>query len=334
MKKNIGNLPIKLKGDINMVVLITGITGMIGSHFAKSCQERGWKTYGIARSSASSRMVAIEDERIIRCDILDSYALSEVFRRIKPDIVIHLAAQAFNGISWQMPNITHQTNYFGTLNMLECCRIISPNAKILIACSSAEYGDVKPEDCPLKEERLLKPMSPYGVSKVATENLGFQYSINYKMKILFPRLFIHVGTGHPPATAIQNFARQLALIAKGKLDPIVRVGNLETARDFIDVRDGVKAMMIILEKGKYREPYNICSGEAVKISEALKILINISGLDIKIVKDSNLLRPSDEPLLLGDNSKLKKLGWSREFAFKETLEAVYYDWMNRINGEI
>ena len=145
-----------------------------------------------------------------------------------------------------------------------------------------------------------------------------------------PRLFIHVGTGHPPATAIQNFARQLALIRKGKLEPVIKVGRLDTARDFIDVRDGVAAMMLMIEKGCFGQPTNVCTGQAHKISDILELLLDISRLDVQVVADPALMRPSDEPLLLGDNSRIRALGWQQQYSMRTTLEAVYEDWLQRI----
>jgi GDP-4-dehydro-6-deoxy-D-mannose reductase len=189
---------------------------------------------------------------------------------------------------------------------------------------------VKPEECPLAEDRLLRPISPYGVSKVTTEALGYQYFRNYGLKVFLPRLFIHVGTGHPPDTAIQNFARQLALIAKGISEPVIRVGNLDSARDFIDVRDGVAGLMMLLEHGNAGDPINICTGEALTIREVLNRLIAISGQRVQVMPDPRLGRPSDEPLLLGDNSKLLRLGWKRQYSMTETLQAVFDDWMQRI----
>ena len=313
-----------------MNVLITGITGMIGSHCARASRAAGWETYGIARSSASSRIAAVDDPQVFRCDILDYTALEEIFETVRPDVVIHMAAQAFNGSSWKSEWSTQQTNYVGTANVLRCCRLIVPECKVLIACSSAEYGDVKLEDCPLKENRPLRPVSPYGVSKVATEALGYQHFHNFQLRVFLPRLFIHVGTGHPPSTAIQNFARQLALIAKGRLDPIVQVGNLDTSRDFIDVRDGVAGLMLLLDKGKPGEAVNICTGEAVGIRSVLDMLIAISGKKVDVLGAPQLRRPSDEPLLLGDNSKLVSLGWTRQYSMQQTLEAVYQDWLSRI----
>ena len=313
-----------------MKVLVTGGTGMIGSHFMEAYRKAGHEVYGIARSSASSRMSAIQDQSIIRCDILERDALEKVIDRIRPDVIIHMAAQAFNGDSWNLEYVTHETNYTGTLNVLYCAREAVPEAKILLACSSAEYGNIKEEDCPLKEDRLLTPHTPYGVSKAGVENLGRQYALNYGMKVFLPRMFIHVGTGHPPATAIQNFARQLALIKAGKLPPEIHVGNLTTYRDYIDVRDGVKAMRLLLDKGNPGEPYNICNNKAYQIREILDMLIEISGTDAKVISDEKLFRVADEPLLLGDDSKIKALGYVREYSMEQTLRDVFHDWEGRI----
>lgn len=313
-----------------MKTLITGITGMIGSEIARLTKTRGYETYGLARFSAASRMAVLQDKNVIRCDILDRDALERVVEKIKPELVIHLAAQAYNGISWEMEDITHLTNYTGTINVLKACRRFIPKAKIVLACSSAAYGDVTLADTPLKEARPLKPITPYGVTKAATEALGYQYFKNYGMEIFLPRLFIHVGTGHPPATAIQNFARQLALIARKMAPPTVKVGNLNSARDFVDVRDGARAVLLLAEKGTPGDPVNICSATAYSVAEILEMLIDISGQKVEIVADSQLLRPSDEPILLGDNTKLKALGWSPNYTIKETLATVYEDWLSRI----
>ncbi|MBR1913253.1 MAG: GDP-mannose 4,6-dehydratase [Lachnospiraceae bacterium] len=313
-----------------MRVLVTGGTGMVGSHFMSSYKKEGNEVIGIARNSASSRMAAIQDDTIVRCDILERDALMKIFRDFKPDIVIHMAAQAFNGDSWNLEYVTHNTNYLGTLNVLYCCRETVPEAKVLLACSSAEYGNIKEEDCPLKEDRLLTPHTPYGVSKAGVENLGRQYALNYGMKVFLPRMFIHVGTGHPPATAIQNFARQLALIKAGRLKPEIHVGNLTTYRDYIDVRDGVKAMRLLMEKGNPGEPYNICNGKAYQIQEILDMLVEISGTNAKVISDKKLFRVADEPLLLGDDTKIRALGYKREYSMKKTLEDVFADWESRI----
>ena len=317
-----------------MKVFVTGGTGMVGSHFMNSFRKDGCEVWGCARNSASSRMDAIQDASIIRCDILERDRLMKILKDIKPDVIVHMAAQAFNGVSWDSEYITHYTNYIGTLNVLYCARELKElygyDPKVLLACSSAEYGNITPADCPLIEERLLTPWTPYGVSKVGVEMLGRQYFLNFGLKVYLPRMFIHVGTGHPPATAIQNFARQLALIKKGVLEPEIHVGNLESARDFIDVRDGVSAMRLLLDKGEPGIPVNICTGKAYKIQEILDMLIEISGTNVKILADPQLFRVADEPLLLGDNTKMTDLGFVPQYTMKQTLTDVFEDWMGRI----
>lgn len=316
-----------------MKVIVTGGTGMVGSHFMNSYKLEGAEVYGIARNSASSRMAAIQDSSIIRCDILERDRLMKIFKDIQPDVIIHMAAQAFNGDSWNCEYVTHNTNYIGTLNVLYCAKElmeIKPELKVLLACSSAEYGNITPEDCPLVEDRLLTPWTPYGVTKVGTEMLGRQYFLNFGLKVFLPRMFIHVGTGHPPATAIQNFARQLALIKKGVIEPEIHVGNLSSARDFIDVRDGVAAMRLLLEKGEPGVPVNICTGKAYKIQEILDMLVEISETNAKVISDPKLFRVADEPLLLGDNTRITELGFVPKYTMYETLQDVFADWMSRI----
>ena len=313
-----------------MKVLITGITGMAGGEFAKAYKERGCEVVGIARNSAPARMYEDKRNDVIRCDILDRDQVEKVISEVQPDLVIHMAAQAFNGWSWDCETLTHETNFFGSLNLIRAVKKMSVPAKMLLACTSAEYGAFSPEECPLKEDRNLRPLTPYGVSKVAMEMLAHQYIANYDMKIYLPRMFIHVGTGHPPATAIQNFARQLAMIKQGKMDPTIYVGDLSTYRDFIDVRDGVAGMMLLADSDMVGIPVNICTGKRHKIEDILHKLIKIAGVKVDIVQDKRFMRVSDEKVLVGDNTRLKSLGWQQKYTIEETLQAVFNDWMDRI----
>lgn len=312
--------------------IVLGATGMVGGCFVEKLSEQGWDVLGVARHTAMGRHVVERSCRFAGCDILDRQNLESLFKREKPDLIVNMAAQAFNGTSWDAEHYTYLVNVEGTHNVLSAARALCPEAKLLLACSSAEYGDIQPEDCPLKEDRLLKPITPYGVTKVATECMGYQFFKNYGMPVYLPRMFIHVGTGHPPATAIQNFARQIALIKRGKMNSSMKTGRLDTARDFIDVRDGVAAMLTLLEKGSPGVPINICTGEAPTIQEVLDMLIQLAGIPVSIRQDPGLLRPSDEPLLLGDNSRLKALGWRRQFSLHQTLEGVLNDWLHRVDA--
>jgi len=311
-------------------VLITGMTGMIGRHFDQACQQAGWQTFGIARNSSASRLADEPLQGLYGCDVTDRDSLAKIFEQHHFDVVAHFAAQAFNSLSWEQPWYTHQVNVFGTLNVLECVKKYCPKAKVLLACSSAEYGLTKVSDGLLSENRELKPVSPYGVSKVATEHLGYQYFLNYGLQVYLPRLFIHVGTGHPPATAIQNFARQIARIKKGVQKPVMTVGNLDSSRDFIDVRDGVAAMMRLLESDLVGQPVNVATGKAHSIRYVLDTLLKLADIAVDVQESTELLRPSDEEILLGDNSKLLGLGWTQQHSFEDTLKAVLSDWMSRV----
>lgn len=311
--------------------LVLGATGMVGGCFVTKLAERGWDVLGVARHTAMGRHLVERPYRFAGCDVLDRQSVEHLFSKEMPDLIVNMAAQAFNGTSWDAEHYTYMVNVEGTNNVLSAAKTCCPASKILLACSSAEYGDIQPEDCPLKEDRLLKPMTPYGVTKVTTECMGYQFFKNYGMPVYLPRMFIHVGTGHPPATAIQNFARQIALIKKDRMKPLMNTGRLDTARDFIDVRDGVEAMLTLLEKGKPGVPTNICNGVAPTIQEVLDILIDLAGIHVEVKQDQALLRPSDEMLLLGDNSRLRALGWSRRFTLRQTLEGVLNDWLHRVD---
>jgi len=199
------------------------------------------------------------------------------------------------------------------------------------ACSSAEYGFIT-DDKPINEDLTpLRPITPYGVSKAAMEMMARQFHYNYGMDVILPRLFIHVGPDHPPVTALQNFARQLASVKLGLMEPVLKVGNLESARDFVDVRDGVKALALLAEQGTSGESYNLCTGKAWTMKESLDMLIDISGVEVDIQTDPSLFRPSDEKLLLGDPSKIHSLGWKAVIPFETTLNDIFENWLKRLS---
>ena len=313
-------------------VLIVGITGMIGKHLANLLHEEGLEVAGISRATSSSRYLNENSKyKHFGGDIMDMAFLRDVWQSFQPDLIYHLAAQAYNGESWKAEDTTYQLNIKGARNVFEVCKEITPNARIIPACSSAEYGIVPDSMIPIDEDKVpLRPITPYGVSKSTMEMMARQFHLNYNMDFVLPRLFIHLGPDHPPVTAIQNFARQLAAIKLGLQSPVIKVGNLESARDFVDVRDGVKALWLLAQKGKSGEVYNLCTGKAYSMKESLEYLIEISGLQVNIETDKNLLRPSDEKLLLGNPKKIELLGWKAEIPFKQTLSDIYSNWLSRL----
>ena len=303
-----------------MRVLITGITGMIGTALSEHLKDLGYEVSGISRSTSDARY---EPRDHYLGDILDTAFVKRVFKDFKPDVVFHLAAQAFNGESWAAEQTTYITNIQGSRNIFEACRDYAPAARVIPACSSAEYG--KTEKQPISENTPLKPISPYGVTKACMEMMGQQFADNYDMDFVFPRLFIHVGTGHPPYTAIQNFAKQFA-----EQRETISVGNVDTGRDYVDIRDGVKALSLLMIDGEAGEVYNVCSGELHSTDFLLFLFEKISGYNPTIISNKNLFRPSDEKSLLGNPQKINRIGWNAEIPIKKTLEWVYNDWRMRL----
>jgi GDP-4-dehydro-6-deoxy-D-mannose reductase len=314
-------------------VLITGITGMIGTHLAKVLHDKGYELAGISRATSASRYVTKSQFfKHYKGDIIDLKFLRKVWEEWKPDLVYHLAAQAYNGESWKAEDTTYHLNIQGSRNVFETHMAITPKARIIPACSSAEYGFL-PDDKPINEDTTpLRPITPYGVSKAAMEMMGRQFHYNYGMDIVLPRLFIHVGPDHPPVTALQNFARQVASVKLGLQEPVIKVGNLESTRDFVDVRDGAKALVLLAEKAQSGQVYNQCTGSAWTMKESLNQLIKISGVKVDIQTDPALFRPSDEKLLLGNPSKINALGWRALIPFEKTLYDIYENWLQRLSS--
>lgn len=211
--------------------------------------------------------------------------------------------------------------------MFEAIRKSKVEPVIQIACSSEEYGLVHQDEVPIKETNPLRPMSPYAVSKVAQDFLGYQYYKSYGMKIIRTRTFNHTGPRRGEVFVTSNFAKQIAEIELGIREPILYVGNLEAKRDFTDVRDIVRAYWLAVKKGEPGEVYNIASGKAIAIGEIVDLLLTLTKIKIKIKQDPDRMRPSDVPILIGDYYKFqKKTGWKPSISFKQTVEDLFNYW--------
>lgn len=313
-----------------MNVLITGITGMIGSHLGEFLVEKqNIDIFGLVRPESINKNISHLKRRIkISLGVIENGGtVYKLVKKARPEIIFHLAAQSSPFRSWQDPIGTFNTNVNGTINLLESVRKLQIDPVIFIACSSASYGYVKKDEMPILESRLLRPLSPYGVSKAACELLGMQYFENYKMRVVIGRFFNQIGPRQDPSYAVSSFCRQVVGIEKGVKDPIIKVGNLLTRRDFLDVRDGVRAIWVLANRGKYGEVYHICRGKAPTISEVLNLIISRSKIKVKVEVDKKLLRPSDEPILLGDNTKIKKdTEWEPKYSLSETIDEMLNYW--------
>jgi len=315
------------------VALITGITGFVGSHMAELLLSKGFKVHGLCRwRSRTENIDHIKSKiHLVEGDLLDAHSLQQLMMDVRPTHIFHLAAQSFVPASWTSPAVTLEINVVGSCNLFEAVRAAQLNPLIQIACSSEEYGLVKPEEVPIKETNPLRPLSPYGVSKVAMDYLGYQYFKSYNMRIVRTRGFNHTGPRRGDVFAESTFAKQIAEIEKGTAEPVISVGNLEAKRDYTDVRDMVKGYFLAAEKGSPGEVYNICSGRARKINEVLQTLLSFSKVKVEIRQDPARMRPSDVPILLGDSTKFRRrTGWKNAIPFEKTMEDLLNYWREKI----
>jgi GDP-4-dehydro-6-deoxy-D-mannose reductase len=316
-----------------MRVLITGITGFVGSHLAEFLLEQDLEVYGLMRwRSQTDNIDHIRDKiRLIQGDLRDSHSIEKLIEEVEPNFIFHLAAQSFVPMSWRAPADTLETNAVGTIHLLEAIRKSNINPTVQIAGSSEEYGLVYPNELPIKETNPLRPLSPYGVSKVAEDLIGWQYFKSYGLNIVRTRAFNHTGPRRGEYFVTSNFAKQIAEIETGMKKPIIYVGNLKSQRDFTDVRDVVKAYWLALNKCKYGEIYNICSGKTRTVQSVLDLLLKMVNKKIEVRIDTSRLRPSDVEILQGDCSKFKKeTGWKPEISFEKTMKDLLDYWVKKI----
>lgn len=318
-----------------MKVLITGITGMAGSHLVDYLLEIGGiEIHGTRRWRSRVENIEHIMNKITlhECELTDPYSTKKILKEIRPERIYHLAAQSFVPASWNSPADTLMNNILGELNILEAIRELDlKNTRIHIAGSSEEYGLVYEDEIPIKETNPLRPLSPYAVSKVGQDYLAYQYYKSYGIFTVRTRAFNHTGPRRGEVFVTSNFAKQIASIEKGLQEPVIYVGNLEAKRDFSDIRDVVKAYYLSLEKGEAGEVYNIGNDKAYSIREVLDILLSFSKIKVSVKEDPERMRPSDVPLLVCDSTKFRKrTGWKPEIPFEKTLKDLLDYWRERL----
>jgi len=324
-----------------MKVLITGATGFVGSHLIEYCLTKAnVKLYGTVFSYHSKdELKNIESVKskikLLKCDLTNKNDVIRILKEVKPDKIFHLAAQSFVPVSWKDPQNTLFNNIVSELNIFEVLKGMKLDPVIQIAGSSEEYGLVRKEEIPIKESNLLRPLSPYAVSKITQDMLASQYHRSNNLKTVITRAFNHTGPRRDKRFVTSWFAYQIASIEVGLQKPVIKVGNLDSYRDFSDVRDMVRAYWLATEKCKYGEPYNIGSGKTYQIKEVLSMLLSFSKSKIKIEKDPQLMRPSDVPILQCDCRKFKKAtGWNPKINFETTLKDILNYWRKEIKLSI
>lgn len=315
-----------------MRALITGIAGFAGSHLATYLlRETHCEVAGIVHRQEGRLAPLRERLALYRADVRDATAVAEIIAEVQPDLIFHLAAQSFVPISWQHPWTTFEQNVRGQVNVLQAVAEQKLPARVLVVGSNEEYGLIRPEDLPVDEDTPLRPISPYGVSKVAQDLMGWQYYRSYGMAVVRVRPFNHIGPGQGDRFVAPAFARQIAEAEAGLRPPVIRVGNLSTRRDFTDVRDVVRAYWLALTQGQPGEVYNIGSGVGRTIQELLSTLLSFSRVDLQIEPDPARMRPSDVPISICDASRLRSVtGWQPQISFEQSLHDILDDWRQRI----
>ncbi len=310
--------------------MIIGAAGFVGGYLIDHLKDdMNWEVYG---TKLEIEKIERKDIEIYDLDVLNKEEIIKIFEKIKPDYVFNLAAQSSVSLSWKNPLLTIDINIKGAINILEAVREIKQyNPKIILIGSSEEYGNVKEDEIPVKEENNLRPGNIYAVTKVCQNMIGKIYSSAYGMDIVNIRAFNHIGPKQVPIFVVSDFCKQVSEIEKDLREPIIYTGNLEAKRDFTDVRDIVRAYSALALNGKKGETYNVGSGKAVSIKEILNIILKNSTKNIEIRRDEKRYRPIDIPIIEADIEKLRKvIDWKPKILLEESVKEILDYW--RKNG--
>jgi len=316
-------------------LLVTGAGGFVGGHLVELVRRETPATnlHGVVQPHGSLAWSTSQGARIHEADLDDPAAAAAVIEEVRPDGIVHLAGQSSVQQSWLDPGGTLRTNVLGIVHLLDAARSASLRPAVLVVGSAEEYGPVSEAELPIRETAPLRPASPYAVSKVAQGALAQLYGPAGGMRVVLTRTFHHTGPGRGEAFAESSFARQIAEIEHGLRPPVIEVGNLEAVRDFCDVRDVVRAYLLLLEKGESGQVYNVCSGRGLRIREVLDLLLASSSTRVEVRVDKERLRPADVPAQVGDPSRLRAAtSWEPRVPIEETLADLLSDWRARVAG--
>jgi len=338
-------------------ILITGADGFLGSHLTDFLLQKDVHIIALKKPEISlqnlnhytnykkvfnlaekqkylGKTIRIPTQKenlvLLECDMNDALLLDTLLEKIRPDLIYHFAAQPFVIPSWENPRYTINTNVIGTINIFEPLKKYNIDSKVIVACSSAEYGTTTEiVDHPLRESDPLKAVHPYGISKIATELMARQYYLNFGIKTIVLRFFNQTGP-RKENDACSDFVKRIAQIDMGLVEPNIEVGNLDSYRDITGIKDSIQATWLATKKGKVGESYNICSNEKIQIRKVLEIALGFSSKEIEVRENvPEKLRRTDEDVILGDNSKIEnELGFERTQTIEQILKDMYEYWIN------
>lgn len=314
-----------------MRVFITGATGFAGSHLVDLLLDGGHDVLALVHEATSHQgLPSNEHVQPVAGDLLDPDALVAAVATARPDIIFHLAGQAYPARSWIDPAGTFAVNAGGTANLLRAAAEYG-RPRVVVVTSAEIYGPVSADELPLTEQTAPHPRHPYGVSKLAAGELARAYWERYELPVIEARPFNHIGPRQAAGFVVPDFASQLAAIRLGRSEPFIRVGNLNPERDFTDVRDVAAAYLLLAEAGRSGEAYLICSGQAVSIRHLLETLIELSDVKVDVQTEESRLNPVDTPCLYGSYAKLAAhTGWRPRIPLRQSLADALADWENRL----
>lgn len=305
--------------------LIIGAAGFVGDylidHIQKNC------IWSITVTKLPQETIIRKGIEILNLNLMDPEDIVSLLDQVQPDYIFHLAAQSSVALSWKNPGLTVDVNIKGTINLLEAIRKLKKQPRLLLIGSGEEYGHVLETEIPVTEKTLPRPGNIYAATKACQNMIGKIYCDAYKLDIMSVRAFNHIGPNQAPLFVVSDFCKQAAEIEKGLREPIIRVGNLSAKRDFTDVRDVVRAYVLLMEKGTSGETYNVGSGTAISIQSILDTILHMTERKIEIFIDPAKLRPVDVPIIEADISKLQAVtDWRPEISLSRTLEETLDYW--------
>ncbi len=323
-------------------ILITGITGFVGSHLADLALEKGAEVHGLKRWNLSRlrNIRHIMDKITLHdCDLTDPIAIRDIIKEVQPDVIFHMAAESFVSPSWKHPSHYMDVNYNGTVNLLEAVRLAGSNARIHLPGSGEEYGEIYEDEIPITEKTVLRPVNPYAVSKVAQDLIGLVYNRSYDMNVIRTRAFNHEGPRRDYVFGIAWYAYQVARIEAGQQEPVLRTGHTADRRNFTHIRDMVEAYWLAAHQCEPGKLYLIGSDENDKVytfKEALDKLIAMSTVDnIQVVQDQKYVRPTNVPRLIGDTSEFRRLtNWKPTIGFDQILLDTLNYWRDFVKNNL
>lgn len=304
--------------------LVIGAAGFVGNYLIEEMVKNGMEAYA---TKLPHEKLENQNAKVYDLDIMDKDAIVSLLFEVRPDYIFHLAAQSSVGLAWKNPGLTIDVNIKGGVNVMDAIRELFYKPRVLLIGSGEEYGHIQPGETPICEENHLRPGNIYAATKVCQNMIGSIYSKAYDMELMMVRAFNHIGPGQAPMFVVSDFCKQVAEIEKGLKEPVMRVGNLAAKRDFTDVRDVVRAYVLLVQAGTAGETYNVGSGNAQAIQEILDLIVSMSKVDIRVEVDPNKLRPVDVPIIEADITKLNKLtGWKPQILLKETIKETLDYW--------